>query len=119
MNLVFNRTPESLAYDFVAVLRRRSTAVHAVRGTQRSLTVYPARVSTMITLLRTVCLLHRSTVERTKLCRSELPATDAMRRYNAPQPFLLLPRVSILRHCNAFVTKFTAADFRAIYCMPY
>ncbi|GBP51139.1 hypothetical protein EVAR_33890_1 [Eumeta japonica] len=26
------------------------------------------------------------TVQRTKLCRSELPANDAMRRYNSPDP---------------------------------
>ncbi|GBP97755.1 hypothetical protein EVAR_91980_1 [Eumeta japonica] len=55
-------------------------------------------------------------VRRTKLCRSELPADNAMRRFNAPQPFLLLPRVPILRFCDAFVTNFTAAEFRALYC---
>ncbi|GBP56084.1 hypothetical protein EVAR_43847_1 [Eumeta japonica] len=33
------------------------------------------------------------TVQRTKLRRSELPANDAMRRRNAPRPFLPLPRV--------------------------
>ncbi|GBP72316.1 hypothetical protein EVAR_90412_1 [Eumeta japonica] len=54
-------------------------------------------------------------VRRTKLCRSELPADNAMRRFNAPQPFLL-PRVPILRFCDAFVTNFTAAEFRALYC---
>ncbi|GBP49635.1 hypothetical protein EVAR_37417_1 [Eumeta japonica] len=29
-----------------------------------------------------------------------------------PRPFLLLPRVPILRHCDAFVTNFTAAEFQ-------
>ncbi|GBP41203.1 hypothetical protein EVAR_30641_1 [Eumeta japonica] len=46
-------------------------------------------------------------------CRSELPANDVMRRFDIPQTFLLLPGVSILRHCNVFVTKFTAAEFLA------
>ncbi|GBP43516.1 hypothetical protein EVAR_30473_1 [Eumeta japonica] len=31
-----------------------------------------------------------------------------MRRFDAPRPFHLLPRVPILRHCNAFMTNFTA-----------
>ncbi|GBP36171.1 hypothetical protein EVAR_4315_1 [Eumeta japonica] len=53
--------------------------------------------------------------ERTKLRRSELPTNVAMRVFNAPQTFLLLPRASILRHCNAFVTNFTAAEFHACY----
>ncbi|GBP08836.1 hypothetical protein EVAR_78239_1 [Eumeta japonica] len=41
-----------------------------------------------------------------------MPANDAMRRFSAPRPFLLLPCVPILRHCDAFVTNFTAAEFR-------
>ncbi|GBP22478.1 hypothetical protein EVAR_78655_1 [Eumeta japonica] len=49
------------------------------------------------------------TVQRMKLCSSQLPANDAMRSFNAPRPYLLLPRVPILRHCNAFVDNFTAA----------
>ncbi|GBP62025.1 hypothetical protein EVAR_54049_1 [Eumeta japonica] len=39
-----------------------------------------------------------------------------MRRYYTLRPFLLLRRVPILRHCNAFVTNFTVAKFRALYC---
>ncbi|GBP79485.1 hypothetical protein EVAR_59159_1 [Eumeta japonica] len=34
----------------------------------------------------------------------------------APRPFLLLCRVPILRHCDAFVTNFTAVEFRALFC---
>ncbi|GBP29649.1 hypothetical protein EVAR_79198_1 [Eumeta japonica] len=55
----------------------------------------------------------RLTVQRTKLCRSGWPANDATRRYNTPRPFLLLSRVPLLRHCDAFATNFTAAEFRA------
>ncbi|GBP89131.1 Histone-lysine N-methyltransferase SETMAR [Eumeta japonica] len=58
------------------------------------------------------------TVQRTKLCRSELLANDALRRSNAPGLYPFLPRVPILCHCNAFVTNFTAAEFRALYCVP-
>ncbi|GBP35673.1 hypothetical protein EVAR_74998_1 [Eumeta japonica] len=47
-------------------------------------------------------------LQRTKLCCSELPANDVMRRFKAPQPFLLLLRVPILCLCHAFVTYFTA-----------
>ncbi|GBP16699.1 hypothetical protein EVAR_13323_1 [Eumeta japonica] len=50
-----------------------------------------------------------------KFCRSELPAIDVLHRYNALRPYLLLPRFPILRLCDAFVTNFTAADFRALY----
>ncbi|GBP95699.1 hypothetical protein EVAR_71219_1 [Eumeta japonica] len=50
-----------------------------------------------------------STVKRTKLCRSELPAKDEMRKYNAPRPFFLPRNVPILRHCNGFVTNFSVA----------
>ncbi|GBP30575.1 hypothetical protein EVAR_94756_1 [Eumeta japonica] len=39
-----------------------------------------------------------------------------MRRFNTPHAFLLLSRVLILHHCDAFVTIFTAAEFRALYC---
>ncbi|GBP30933.1 hypothetical protein EVAR_28574_1 [Eumeta japonica] len=53
------------------------------------------------------------TVQCTKLCRSEL--NDVMRTFNTPRPFFLLPRVSILRHWDAFVTNFAAAEFRALY----
>ncbi|GBP64984.1 hypothetical protein EVAR_50668_1 [Eumeta japonica] len=38
-----------------------------------------------------------------------------MRTFNAPRPFPLLPRSPISRHCDAFVTDFTAAEFRALY----
>ncbi|GBP23926.1 hypothetical protein EVAR_17563_1 [Eumeta japonica] len=51
-------------------------------------------------------------VQLTKLCRSELAANDILRRYYAPQPFLLRHRVLILRHCAVFVTNFTAAEFQ-------
>ncbi|GBP08909.1 hypothetical protein EVAR_78295_1 [Eumeta japonica] len=36
-----------------------------------------------------------------KLCRSEMPANDAMRRFNASRVSLLLPRVPISRHHDA------------------
>ncbi|GBP47351.1 hypothetical protein EVAR_38952_1 [Eumeta japonica] len=39
-----------------------------------------------------------------------------MRRFNVHRPFLLLPRVSILRHRDASVTNFTAGGFCALYC---
>ncbi|GBP34653.1 hypothetical protein EVAR_19044_1 [Eumeta japonica] len=54
----------------------------------------------------------QSTVQRTKVCRSELPANDVMCRFNTPRSFLLLSRVSILRHCYIFVTNFITAEFR-------
>ncbi|GBP79028.1 hypothetical protein EVAR_56643_1 [Eumeta japonica] len=37
-----------------------------------------------------------------------------MRRFDAPRLSLLLPRVNILRHCDAFVISFTTAEFRQI-----
>ncbi|GBP83319.1 hypothetical protein EVAR_57581_1 [Eumeta japonica] len=49
------------------------------------------------------------TAQRTKLCRSEFPANDAIRGYNSPRPFLPLPRVPVLCRCYTFVTNFTAA----------
>ncbi|GBP36134.1 hypothetical protein EVAR_4278_1 [Eumeta japonica] len=52
-------------------------------------------------------------VQRTNLCRSELPANDAMRRFNALRLFFLL---CVLRRCDSFVTDFTAVEFRALYC---
>ncbi|GBP31554.1 Nitric oxide synthase [Eumeta japonica] len=55
------------------------------------------------------------TVRRTKLFRSNLVANDTLRRYYAARPFLLLRRVPILRHCNAFVTNFPAANFVLYY----
>ncbi|GBP42825.1 hypothetical protein EVAR_83344_1 [Eumeta japonica] len=54
-----------------------------------------------------------STVRRTKLRRSELPANEAMRRLSAPRPIPFLPRVPILRLYNAFVSNFT--EFRTLY----
>ncbi|GBP12639.1 hypothetical protein EVAR_71962_1 [Eumeta japonica] len=50
------------------------------------------------------------TVQRTTLCRSKFPANGEMRRFIVPQSYLLLPRVPILRYCDAFVTNFTAAE---------
>ncbi|GBP97457.1 hypothetical protein EVAR_101209_1 [Eumeta japonica] len=58
----------------------------------------------------------RVTVQRTELCRSELPANCVMRGFDAPRAFLLLRRVPILCHCDALVTNFTAAEFHALYC---
>ncbi|GBP48930.1 hypothetical protein EVAR_96911_1 [Eumeta japonica] len=57
--------------------------------------------------------LQVGTVQRTKLCRSELSANDIMRGFSSPRPFVLLLRVCILPHCDAFVTNFTAAEFHA------
>ncbi|GBP70208.1 hypothetical protein EVAR_7474_1 [Eumeta japonica] len=34
-----------------------------------------------------------------------------MRRFSAPRSFLLRSSVSILRHCDAFVTNFTTTEF--------
>ncbi|GBP49231.1 hypothetical protein EVAR_96539_1 [Eumeta japonica] len=51
------------------------------------------------------------TLQRTKFYRSGLPANEAMRGSSAPRPFLLLPRVPISHHCDAFVTNFAAAEF--------
>ncbi|GBP36241.1 hypothetical protein EVAR_85488_1 [Eumeta japonica] len=62
-----------------------------------------------------VMLSGSSTVQRTKLYRCKLAANDVMRGYYAPQPFLLLPRIPILRHCDAFVTNFRAAKLHALY----
>ncbi|GBP64186.1 hypothetical protein EVAR_35575_1 [Eumeta japonica] len=52
-----------------------------------------------------------------KLCRSELPANDVMRKFNTPRPFLLLPHVPTLRHCDALGTTFTAAEFQTIQAL--
>ncbi|GBP49883.1 Glutamate dehydrogenase, mitochondrial, partial [Eumeta japonica] len=41
-----------------------------------------------------------------------MSANDILCRLYAPRPFLLFPRVPILRHCDAFVVNFTAAEFR-------
>ncbi|GBP86829.1 hypothetical protein EVAR_62528_1 [Eumeta japonica] len=56
------------------------------------------------------------TVQLTKLRRSELPANNIMRRLDSPRPFLLLRRVPISRHCDAFETDLTAAELLALYC---
>ncbi|GBP41846.1 hypothetical protein EVAR_86816_1 [Eumeta japonica] len=42
-----------------------------------------------------------------------------MRRLSDPRPFALHPRVRILRPCDAFVTNFVEAEFRALYCTSY
>ncbi|GBP11669.1 hypothetical protein EVAR_73812_1 [Eumeta japonica] len=42
-----------------------------------------------------------------------MAANDVTRRRNAPRPLLLHPR-AILRLRDAFVTNFTAAEFRAL-----
>ncbi|GBP86041.1 hypothetical protein EVAR_68518_1 [Eumeta japonica] len=57
-------------------------------------------------------------VQRTKLCRSELFANDAMHSFNVPRPYLLLPRGPVSRYRDAFMINFTAAGFRALYCTP-
>ncbi|GBP06045.1 hypothetical protein EVAR_3282_1 [Eumeta japonica] len=54
---------------------------------------------------------YNTTHETLPLC---LAANDILRRYYAPRTFLLLRRVPILRHCDAFVTNFTAAEFLAL-----
>ncbi|GBP32721.1 hypothetical protein EVAR_16885_1 [Eumeta japonica] len=59
-------------------------------------------------------IIQFSTVQRTKLCRSDLAANDILRRYYASPSFLFLPRVPTLHNCNAFATNFTAAEFRAL-----
>ncbi|GBP68835.1 Phenoloxidase-activating factor 2 [Eumeta japonica] len=61
---------------------------------------------------------RRNSSKFIELCRSELFVNDAMRRFNAPRPFLLLPRVPILCHCDVFVTNFTAAEFRSFLSPP-
>ncbi|GBP31028.1 hypothetical protein EVAR_81928_1 [Eumeta japonica] len=58
--------------------------------------------------------LRARTAQRPKLCHSELAANDILRRCYAPRPFLLLRRVPISRHCDAFVTNFMATKFRAV-----
>ncbi|GBP15381.1 hypothetical protein EVAR_80555_1 [Eumeta japonica] len=57
--------------------------------------------------------------QRTKLSRSELAANDVLRGYHATRRSLLLRRVPISRRCDAFVTNFTAAEFRALYRNEY
>ncbi|GBP86750.1 hypothetical protein EVAR_62215_1 [Eumeta japonica] len=53
------------------------------------------------------------TVQRTKLCRSELLANDTMRKFNAPRLILLACLFyAIVTLCDYL----TAADFRALYC---
>ncbi|GBP82699.1 hypothetical protein EVAR_62119_1 [Eumeta japonica] len=52
-----------------------------------------------------------------KIFHSELPANDILRRYYAVPLFLLLRRIPTIRHCDAFVTNFTAAKFRELHCM--
>ncbi|GBP15964.1 hypothetical protein EVAR_12546_1 [Eumeta japonica] len=77
---------------------------------------YPARSASAhhnIPRPQPYCLPFNCFPQHTKLCRSELPANDEMRRYNAPRPFLLLPRVLILRHCDAFVTNFVYESQRS------
>ncbi|GBP32748.1 hypothetical protein EVAR_18900_1 [Eumeta japonica] len=51
---------------------------------------------------------HLCGIQRTKLYRYELPANDVMRRFSVTRPFILFPRVAILRNCDTFVTNFTA-----------
>ncbi|GBP87067.1 hypothetical protein EVAR_45432_1 [Eumeta japonica] len=60
-------------------------------------------------------VIYSGTVQRTKLCRSELPANDAMRGFNTPRPFPLHPRIPNSCNCDAFVTNFAAAEFQALY----
>ncbi|GBP17490.1 hypothetical protein EVAR_8838_1 [Eumeta japonica] len=40
-----------------------------------------------------------------------------MRRFSNPDPSFFFLHISILRHCDAFVTNFTAAQFRALYLL--
>ncbi|GBP19663.1 hypothetical protein EVAR_75635_1 [Eumeta japonica] len=57
--------------------------------------------ATLLIAEPTPFVLFTSGVQRTKLCHSDLLANDAMHRFSAPRPFLLLLCVPILRHCNA------------------
>ncbi|GBP40993.1 hypothetical protein EVAR_26074_1 [Eumeta japonica] len=56
--------------------------------------------------------LYTCAVQHTKLCRSKLPANDAMRRFSTPGPFFLLSHFLILRHYAAFLTNFTSAKLQ-------
>ncbi|GBP74156.1 hypothetical protein EVAR_53346_1 [Eumeta japonica] len=51
-------------------------------------------------------------------CRFELFANDPMRRYNTPRHYLLLHRDLILRHRDAFLTKFTGGQ-SFMRCVDY
>ncbi|GBP36465.1 hypothetical protein EVAR_88045_1 [Eumeta japonica] len=53
-----------------------------------------------------------STLQRTKLCRSESPPIDPMRRFDAPPTIPSSPPHRFLRHCDDFVANFTAAEFQ-------
>ncbi|GBP45960.1 hypothetical protein EVAR_41262_1 [Eumeta japonica] len=66
--------------------------------------------------LRSISMPILRVIQRTKLCRSELAANGILRRYYTPRPVLLIRRVSILRHCDAFVTNFTAAKLPCGSC---
>ncbi|GBP32215.1 hypothetical protein EVAR_27639_1 [Eumeta japonica] len=50
-------------------------------------------------------------------CLSELPVNDAKCGFNSPRSFLFLPHIPTLRYCDAFVNKFTAAEFQI--CIVY
>ncbi|GBP20685.1 hypothetical protein EVAR_16558_1 [Eumeta japonica] len=65
----------------------------------------PAHSSIRPKTLKTIRTTHETTVLNGL-------ANDVIRKFNAPRPFFLLPRVSILHHYDAFVTNFTAAQFR-------
>ncbi|GBP47155.1 hypothetical protein EVAR_36980_1 [Eumeta japonica] len=54
--------------------------------------------------------IHNSVVRCMKFCHSELAANDILRR-QALRSTNLPSSVHILRHCDAFVTNFTAANF--------
>ncbi|GBP63637.1 hypothetical protein EVAR_47975_1, partial [Eumeta japonica] len=96
-------------YRIGSILKRRPNFKHPKPMSMLKI-IYGWRVSYGV-LQNWLTQIH--IVQRTKLYRSELPANDVLRKYNAPQTFLLLLRVPNLRYCDAFLTNFTAAEFRA------
>ncbi|GBP04447.1 hypothetical protein EVAR_3839_1 [Eumeta japonica] len=66
----------------------------------RSTAIAKNALSTLIllkggSLVKSIDLESEDIVQRTKLCRSELPANGVLHRHNAPRLFLFLPRVSV------------------------
>ncbi|GBP24327.1 hypothetical protein EVAR_9425_1 [Eumeta japonica] len=47
-------------------------------------------------------------------CLSDLSTNDIMRRFNASPPFVLFPRVPILRHCDAFEQQLSIHSWKVI-----
>ncbi|GBP13861.1 hypothetical protein EVAR_10437_1 [Eumeta japonica] len=95
--------------------RPRSPALDAAHESFLNGGEYPLETETKLSIAHMTNESQTGTVQRTKLCRSELAANDVPRRYYVARPFLLLRRVSILRHRDALATNFTAAKFRVLY----